>query len=175
MLRVLISVAALAVWMAPATAKERPIPPSPLVTALGNCARLSNGEARLACYDRAVPALVGAANSGDIRIVDRATVRKANRSLFGFSIPSFPFLGGGDDKEEAAARRLDSTITSFRSLGNGFYRFSIAQDGAVWESTESAMIRDAKPGEAVAITRSGIGGYWAKIGNRREIRVKRIR
>lgn len=175
MVRVLISVVALAVWAPPATAKERAIPPSPLVTALGNCAKLSNGAARLACYDRAAPALVGAANSGDIQVVDRATVRRANRSLFGFSIPSIPFLGGGDDKEEEAARRLDSTITSFRSLGNGFYRFGIAQDGAVWESTESAMIRDAKPGEAVTITRGGIGGFWAKIGNRREIRVKRIR
>jgi len=175
MLRALTFVAVFATWTAPATAKERAIPPSPLVTALGNCARLSDSAARLACYDRSAPALVGAANSGEIRIVDRATVRKANRSLFGFSIPSISFLGGGDDKEEAAAKRLDSTITSFRSLGNGFYRFGIAQDGAVWESTESAMIRDARPGEAVVITRSGIGGFWAKIGNRREIRVKRIR
>ena len=60
-------------------------------------------------------------------------------------------------------------------LGNGFYRFTIADEKAVWESTEAAHIRDAKAGEPVSILRSAIGSYWAKIGNRRDLRVRRIR
>jgi hypothetical protein len=175
MMRVLMVGAALAAMTAPAIAKDKPAAPSPLVAALGNCQKLSDSGARLACYDQAVPALVGAANSGDIRVVDRESVRQARRSLFGFSVPSFAFLGGGDDKDDAATKRLDSTIVNFSSIGNGFYRFTIADQNAVWESTESAMTRDAKFGEPVTITRSGIGGFWAKIANRRELRVKRIR
>ena len=37
------------------------------------------------------------------------------------------------------------------------------------------MIRDAKMGEPVTISRTRIGSYWAKIGNRRELRVRRVR
>ena len=165
---------ALAVCAAPAIAKERALPSSPLVAALGNCQKLADGAARLACYDKAVPALVAASNSGDIRVVDRESVRKARRSLFGFALPSIPFFNSSSDKD-AVPSKLDSTILNFSSIGNGFYRFTIADERAVWESTEAAMIRDAKSGEAVTISRSGIGSYWAKIGNRRELRVRRIR
>ena len=174
MTRVLALVAVLAASSAPALAKDRPIAPSPLVTALGNCQKVTDGAARLACYDKAVPALVGAADSGDIKVVDRESVRKARRSLFGFSLPSIPFFNSEDGKD-AAPSRLDSTILNFSSIGNGFYRFTIADDRAVWESTEAAMVRDAKAGEPVTITRGAMGGFWAKIGKRRELRVRRIR
>jgi hypothetical protein len=174
MLRVGTLVAALTMCAAPAMAKERPIPASPLVAALGKCQRVADSAARLACYDKAVPALVGAADSGDIKVVDRESVRKARRSLFGFSLPSIPFFNSEDGKD-AAPSRLDSTILNFSSIGNGFYRFTIAADRAVWESTEAANTRDAKSGEPVIITRGAMGGFWAKIGNRRELRVRRIR
>ena len=174
MLRILILGAAVAMLAAPSTAKERAIAPSPLVTALGNCTNLRDSAARLACYDRAAPALVGAANSGDIRVVDRESVRKARRSLFGFALPSLPFFNSGDDKDAPAAR-LESTILSFRSIGNEYYRFAIADGGAVWETTEGATLRDAKSGERVIISRGALGSYFAKIANQREVRVRRIR
>jgi hypothetical protein len=173
MLRVGTLVAALAVCATPALAKERPIATSPLVTELGKCQKVADSSARLACYDKAVPAFVGASNSGDIKVVDRESVRKARRSLFGFSLPSIPFFNSGDDKD--APSKLDSTILNFSSIGNGFYRFTIADGGAVWESTEAANTRDAKSGEPVVITRGAMSGFWAKIGNRRELRVRRIR
>lgn len=174
MKRVVIVSAVLAASAAPAIAKERVVPTSPLVAALGNCQRLSDGAARLACYDKAVPALVGASNSGDIRVVDRESVRKARRSLFGFAIPSLPFFNSDDDKDGAPAK-LDSKILNFSSIGNGFYRFTIADGQAVWESNEAANIGDAKAGAPVTITRGALGSYWAKIGKQREIRVRRIR
>lgn len=174
MLRILVLGAAFAVSAAPSVAKERAIAPSPMVTALANCAQVRDNVARLACYDRAAPALVGAAASGDIRVVDRESVRKARRSLFGFALPSLPFFDSGDDKDAPPAR-LESTIVSFRSIGNDFYRFAIADGGAVWETTEGASLRDAKSGEKVVITRAIMGGYFAKIANQREVRVRRIR
>ena len=175
MARILAVVAALAVSSTSASAKDRPVGPSPLVTALGNCQKLADSSARLTCYDKAAPALVNAANQGDIKVVDRETLRKAGRSLFGFSVPSFAFLGGNKADDQAIAKRLDSTITGFSDIGNGFYRFTIADGGAVWESTESEFVRDAKPGEPVTITHGAITSFWAKIGKRRELRVRRIR
>ena len=175
MTRIMAVIAALALSSAPALAKDRPIAPSPLVTALGGCQKLSDSGARLACYDKAAPALVKAANQGDIKVVDRETLRKAGRSLFGFTVPNFAFLGGNKEDDQAIAKRLDSTITSFSDIGNGFYRFTIAEGGAVWESTESALLRDAKPGEPVIITHGAMGSFWAKIGKQRELHVRRIR
>lgn len=174
MSRFMMFVAVLAVCAAPAIAKDRTLPSSPLVTALGNCQKVADSAARLACYDRTVPALVGAANSGDIKVVDRESVRKARRSLFGFALPSIPFFNSNDEKDKAPSK-IESTVLNFSALGNGFYRFAIADDRAVWESTEAANIRDAKSGEPVTITRTAIGSFWAKIGNRRELRVRRIR
>ena len=165
---------ALAVCAAPALAKDRPLPPSPLVAALGACQKVADSAARLACYDKAVPAMVAASANGDIRILDRESVRSTRRSLFGFALPSIPFFNSGDDKD-AVPSKVDSTIVSFSSIGNGFYRFTIADQRAVWESTEALNVREAKTGEPVTISRSGIGSYWAKIGKRRELRVRRVR
>ena len=158
----------------PVMAKEQTIATPPVVTALADCQKIADGTMRLACYDKAAAALLGASARGDIRVVDRESVRKARRSLFGFALPSIPFFDSGDEKDAAPAK-LDSTIVNFSSIGNGFYRFTIASEGAVWESTEGAYVRDAKAGEPITITRSRFGGYWAKIGNRRELRVRRIR
>jgi hypothetical protein len=165
---------ALALCAGPAVAKEQVVPSSPLVAALGSCQKIADGAARLACYDKAAAAIVTASESGDIRVVDRESVRKAQRSLFGFSLPSIPFFDSGSGKD-APPKKLDSTILNFSSIGNGFYRFTIADERAVWETTEAANVRDAKPGEPVSILRSAIGSYWAKIGNRRDLRVRRIR
>jgi hypothetical protein len=174
MRRVLALVAALAASSAPALGKDRPIAPSPLVTALANCQKLADSAARLACYDKTVPALVGAEKRGDIKVVDRESVRKARRSLFGFALPSIPFFDSGDGKD-AAPTKLESTILNFSSIGNGFYRFTIADGRAVWESTEAAIFGDPKTGDPVTITRGALGSYWAKIGKRREFRVRRLR
>ena len=164
----------MALCAGPAVAKEQAVPSSPLVAALGSCQKIADGAARLACFDKAAAAIVTASDSGDIRVVDRESVRKARRSLFGFALPSIPFFNSGDEKDAVPAK-LDSTILNFSSIGNGFYRFTIADEKAVWESTEAANIGTAKAGEPVIITRSRIGGYWAKIGKRRELRVRRIR
>ena len=163
----------MAAMAAPATAQKPPLPSSPMMTALANCQKLTDSAARLACYDKAGPALVGAAQAGDLRVVDRESVRRARRSLFGFALPSLDVFGK-DGKDDAPAR-LESTITSAAPIGNGFYRFAIADGGAVWESTEATQLRDPKRGEPIVITRGALGSFWAKIGKQREIRVRRIR
>jgi hypothetical protein len=118
--------------------------------------------------------MIDATDAGDFAVVDRESVNKARRSLFGFALPSLPFLSGNSTKEIAEAK-LETKITSFRAIGNGFYRFGIADGGAVWETTEASNLRDANPGEKISISRGAIGSYFAKIGNQREVRVRRLR
>jgi hypothetical protein len=113
-------------------------------------------------------------DSGNFTVIDRESVNKARRSLFGFALPSLPFLSGNSSKEITAAK-LDTKLTSFRDIGNGFYRLGIQDGGAVWETTEGANLRDPNPGEMIVISRGAIGSYFAKIGNQREVRVRRVR
>lgn len=168
------SAVAVALAVAPASAKDRPLPPSPLLKGLRDCQAVRDGAARLACYDKAGGAMIRAADGGDVAIVDRESLNSARRSLFGFALPSLPFLNGGSAKQPTMTR-LESTVTSFRSLGNGFYRIGIADSNAVWESTEAANLGDANPGEQIVISRGAIGSYFAKIGKQREVRVRRVR
>ena len=159
----------------PASAEDRQ-QPSPLINALAACRTISDGAARLACYDRASDALTGAAARGDIAVVDREQVRNVRRSLFGFAIPKFPFFSGRKDaKEEEEQKEITSTVQAFRSIGNNRYRVVIADNNAIWETTESMALRDAKTGEKVTITAGSIGSYFMQIGKQRWVRARRVR
>jgi hypothetical protein len=173
-MRYSIPFAVLVVSATAAAAKDRPLPPSPLVQALKECQKLRDDAGRLACYDRSAGAMITAADTGDFTVVDRESVNKARRSLFGFALPSLPFLSRNSGKEITASR-LETKITSFRDIGNGFFRFGIAEGGAVWETTEGSLLSDAKPGDKIVISRGAIGSYFAKIGSQREVRVRRLR
>jgi hypothetical protein len=173
-MRYSIPFALLVVCAAAAAAKDRPLPPSPLLQGLRDCQKLPGETERLTCYDKSAAAMIKAADGGDLTVVDRESVNKARRSLFGFALPSLPFLTGNSSKDFATAK-LETKLTSFRSLGNGFYRFGIADAGALWETTEASNLRDPNAGEKIVISRGAIGSYFAKIGNQREVRVRRLR
>ncbi len=156
----------------PASAKS-PSKGDPLVTAVGSCRQVTDSAARLACYDKAASALASAVEEGAIAVVSREDANRTRRSLFGFSVPSFPFFK--DRGEQAEIKNLNSTVASARSIGNGRYRVTLADGNAVWETTESSLaMRDPRPGQAVQITRGAIGSYWMKIANGREVRARRV-
>lgn len=159
----------------PSLARDRePAGPSNL-RALEECQRIGEATARLACYDVAGPALTGAAKQGQLAVVDREQVRKVRRSLFGFSVPKFPFFDRRD-KADDEPKEIVSTIQSFSAIGNGRYRMAIGDGSAVWETTESSMaINDPKRGEKVTITRAALGSYFLQIGSQRWVRARRIR
>lgn len=173
-MRYSIAFAVLLVGATTAAAKDRPLPPSPLLQGLKQCQKLKDEGGRLACYDKSAAAMIRAADNGDLTVIDRESVNKARRSLFGFSLPSLPFLSGNTSKDIAGAK-LETKLTSFRAIGNGFFRFGIADGDAVWETTEASLLRDPKPGEKIVISRGAMGSYFAKIGTQREVRVRRLR
>ncbi len=151
--------------------------PSQLVTAIGNCQAIKEDAARLACFDRAASALVGAASRGEVAVIDREQVRQTRRTLFGFSLPRLPsFLGMKDREATEEPRELVSTVTSFREGATpGRFRFTIADGNAVWETTESAQLSDPRPGDKVTIQRGALGSYFVQIGNQSWVRARRVR
>ena len=157
----------------PVTAKDK-APPSPLVSAIDRCRQMTDPMQRLACYDSAANALVQAANAGTVAVVDQSEIRQARHSLFGFTLPKIPFFSG-DSTADEVQRQLDTTITSVRPLNNGYYRIVIADNNAVWETSESNISFDApRPGQKISILRGPLGSYFLRINGQVGVRGRRV-
>lgn len=148
---------------------------SQLVKAVQNCQSIRENDARLVCYDRAAAALVSATASGDVTIVDRGQVRQVRRSLFGFSIGRLPFFSGSKNVEaDAEPKELQSTLGSFQPIGNGFFRFTLADPQSTWESIEPSDVFEPKRGSTVKISHGALGSYWADISGQPSVKVRRV-
>ena len=161
-----------------AQASNRPVAPTgannPLVKALEACRQIPDPAQRVACYDAASTALVNATTKGDVRVVDQNEVRRARRSLFGFSLPRLPWFSG-DDSQNDPDNRLDSTIKSAWLMNNvGRYRIVLA-DNAVWETTESRLNWIApRPGQKITILKGVLGNYFVQVDGQVGLRARRI-
>jgi hypothetical protein len=169
----LVLIAAALASATPALAKEKPAA-SPLVTAIDRCRQIPDPTQRLACYDAAAGALVQATNSGAVAIVDQNEVKKVRHSLFGFSLPKIPFFTG-DTTANEAQNQLDSTITSVKALNNGYFRIVIADNNAVWETTDDYTSFDPpKAGQKIEIVRGALGNYFLRINGQLGVRGRRV-
>lgn len=158
-----------------AEAKGKPTPAaSPLVTAIDRCRQMTDPAQRLACYDSAANALLNATNTGEVSIVDRGEVRKVRHSLFGFNLPRVPFFSG-DTTANEAQDKIDSTITSVKALNNGYYQMVIADNNAVWVTTDDSINFDPpRPGQKIEILRGALGNYFLRINGQVGVRGKRV-
>jgi hypothetical protein len=169
----MVPLAALALVPGAALAKDPP-PQSPLVGAIAACRAIADPAQRLACYDKEAGALVDASQKGDVAVVDKAEVRKARKSLFGFAMPKIPFFSG-DDTTDVVSDTLETTIKSANGIGYGKFRIVVAEGDAVWETTESyATMRDPKAGDKIVIKRGPLGSYMLRIGNNRGVKGRRV-
>src|SRR3954453_13434020 len=171
-MRVIISLAiGVAVAAGPAAAKAPP-PISPLVNALEQCRQIVDSAQRLACYDRAAPALVAASRSGEVSVVDRGQLRQARRSLFGFSMPKLPFFAG-DQSAGDTPDQIDTTIKSVGDLGLGKYRIVVTEGDAVWETTDESN-HEPRSGEKIVIRRGSLGSYFLRIAGNSGVKGRRV-
>lgn len=153
---------------------KAPPPKSPLVGALQACQAIAEDQRRLACFDRASAALVSATASGDVSVIDRAQMRTARRSLFGFSMPKLPFFSG-DRSADDVPDVIETTIKSAREIGYGKYRLVIAEGDAEWETTESiGDLREPRSGQKIQIKRGALGSYMLKIAGQRGVKGRRV-
>lgn len=168
-----VSLAVLASLSTPTLAKDPP-KTSPLVGALQACRTMTDPAERLACYDKEAGALLEATTKGDVAVVDKSEVRKARKSLFGFSMPKIPFFSG-DDTADAVSDTLETTIKSANGIGYGKFRMVIAEGNAVWETTEAyATMREPRAGDKLVIKRGPLGSYILRIGSNRGVKGKRV-
>lgn len=143
------------------------------LASLAACRAIGDPASKLACYDSTVGNLLKAREAGDVQVVNRSELREVRRNLFGFGLPKLPFFKG-DQSQSEEADRLDTRITSWRSLGYGKYRI-VVEGGAVWETTESSEAIDPpSTGQPIGIRKGSLGSYVVRINNQRGVRGRRI-
>ncbi|WP_219754006.1 hypothetical protein [Sphingomonas folli] len=134
------------------------------------CRAIADGAERLACYDRASAALEQAVKQNDLRIVDRAEVRRARRSLFGLNLPDLGLLGGGADRGEPDQREtfseINTTVRSARAGANGRGEITLADEGSpVWQTTDP-MPFPPRAGTKVRIRKGAMGAFFLNVDGR---------
>jgi len=176
MTKFILAIAAVSIVGAPVAAARPQLAKPATLQALNTCRAITEDSARLACYDKAVPALTDAVGSGDVAVIDREQMLKTRRSLFGFTLPDLPLLRGNGGKDEPELKKIASTIVSSSGLADGRYRMTIADSDAVWETTENSDSLSApRSGQKVAIEKGALGAYFIQVGSQRWVRARRLR
>jgi hypothetical protein len=135
------------------------------------CRAITPAEERLACFDRESAAMSEAIASKDLVFIDREKARAASRSLFGFSIPNFGGLFGGDENE---VKQIESTVTRSGRNADGGWIFYLA-DGSVWTQTDDWPLGlPPERGDKVVVSRGFMGSFRLRLNKQPEIKVKRI-
>jgi hypothetical protein len=157
-----------------ASAKDKALTPAPQAYKdLVQCKEITDPAARLACYDEKVGKLEQAAATGELVVSDRATVKEAQRGLFGFKLPSLKLFGGGDDDEDEI-KSIEGVVASARTFGYGSWRITL-QDGSVWEQIDDERpVFDPAKGDKVKIYKAALGTYKMNISDQRAIKVRRV-
>ena len=133
------------------------------------CRNITAADQRLACYDRETEAMNRAIQTQDLVMIDKERAKAAGRSLFGFSIPNFGGLFGGN----SAVSQIDGIIKSAARNSDGGWLITL-NDGSVWTQTDDWPGLDARPGKNVIVKRGTLGSFWLSIPGQNGIKVKRI-
>lgn len=140
---------------------------------LVDCRAQADNAQRLACYDAQVAALDAAESKKELVVVDKAQMKQARKSLFGFSLPRISLFGGGeDDADEEEMKVLETTVSGARQMNDGNWRIQMA-DGVYWRQIEAKDIFPPKVGDTIKIRRASMGSYLANINGRAAFRIKR--
>jgi hypothetical protein len=171
--KIILAAAAAALLSTPAAAAPRKPPTGtpPQMQRLLGCRALADAAQRLACFDRETANIDQAMARRDLVVIDRERATAAKRSLFGFSIPSFGGLFGGDENE---VKEIQSTITAVATNADGGWTLRLA-DGSTWTQTDDAPlgIRPAR-GQKVIVRRALLGAFRISVAGQPGFKAKRI-
>lgn len=135
------------------------------------CRAITDGPARLACYDAAVTALDAAERQGEVVVMDRAQIGEARRQLFGFEMPALPRLFGAEGAAELDS--IETTLQSAAQVADNRWVFRLA-DGGVWRQIDSDRVNFRnRPGQAVRVRKASLGSFLLTVGDSRAVRVRR--
>ena len=171
--KIILAAAAAALLSTPAAAAPRKPPTGtpPQMQRLLGCRALADAAQRLACFDRETANIDQAMARRDLVVIDRERATAAKRSLFGFSVPSFGGLFGGDENE---VKEIQSTITAVGNNADGGWTLRLA-DGSTWTQTDDAPlgIRPAR-GQKVIVRRALLGAFRISVAGQPGFKAKRI-
>lgn len=163
--------AAALVLLAPGLAEAKDEPQhAAVIQQLLACRAMSDGAARLACYDAAAGRMGEAEAKGDIVVIDRAQAQQAHREAFGLHVPSLGFVTRALAPEDVD--QIQGVVKSARADAYGKWTFQL-QDGAVWRQIDGELFRDPKPGQNVVIRRAALGSFKMSVDGQPTIKVHR--
>ena len=147
-------------------------PPPPQVNALLACRAITDSEQRLACYDKNAATVGDAVAKRELVVIDRESVKKTKRGLFGFSIPNLGIFG--DDDDDVEIKQIDGEIVSTGFNADGGYIFRLA-DGSRWSQLDGKPIAlPPESGDKVVVKKGALGSYSLSVANQPGVKVKRI-
>lgn len=168
------AIGGLLILAAPAASAPKKIqegPPPAAVTELLNCRNITDSAERLACYDRSAATIGEAVAKKDLVVMDRESVKKTKRGLFGFSIPNLGIFG--DDDSEVEIRQIEGTIVSTAFNADGGYIFRLA-DGSRWTQIDSKPFAiPPQSGDKVVVKKGTLGSYFLSIPGQPGVKVQR--
>lgn len=135
------------------------------------CRAIPDPTQRLACFDQQTAAVDRAIGARDLVMVDREKARATKRSLFGFSIPDFGGIFGGDKDE---VKEIASTVTAFRRNIDGGWTIKLA-DGSTWAQTDDTPLGNSpRRGYKVVVRRGTLGAFYLRLNGQPGVRVQRV-
>ncbi len=139
------------------------------------CRAVADPGERLACFDKAASALETAVSKKEVTILDRQDVRRTKRSLFGFTLPRIGIFSGDDDDEQEKKEfaEINTTVASARQSGYGRYEIHLADEEAVWQTTEP-LPDVPRAGAKIRIRKGMLGNYFIMVDGR-SVRGLRVR
>jgi hypothetical protein len=139
------------------------------------CIGMTDPQARLACYDAAVGQLKQAQSTGDVAVVSRADVQKAEKDQFGFSSPPQAAIIAGAGAPAADLDNVKVTIMAATKRADGKFRFTL-DNGQVWDQTDTVRVR-MLPDTPFAgeVSKGALGSFFLKPADKTAVRVKRVK
>jgi len=155
-------------------AQPQALPPnSPVVDQVTECRKIADPAERLACFDKASATLEQKTESREVVVVEREEIKKAERGLFGLTLPKISIFGKDEGSTEGDLAEITSTITSIKPAGYAKWQFGLA-DGSVWTMIETNQRMWAEKGDSIVIRRAALGSFMGFVdGDKRGLRLKR--
>lgn len=152
------------------TTQTPPNPNKSPLESLFNCQTITDPIAQNSCFLSETSKLKSSLLNGDLIVVDQALAEQ--QSIQNFGRHRDDSLASSLDIE--APDQIFSALASSESSVDGKYRFNL-EDGSSWLQTDSDIIR-LKPrnGTEATVKRASMGSYFLRLGNGRDIRVRRI-
>jgi len=155
------------------SAARKPVPTGTpeQIKGLLACRAIPDAAQRLSCFDRETAGIDQALTAKNLVVVDREQANAARRSLFGFSLPSFSGLFGGDEDE---VKQVDSSVASSRRNVEGGWTVTLA-DGSTWtQSDDTPLALAPRRGDKIVVRRRALGSYTMAVAGQPGVKVRRI-